>query len=323
VRLSLFWPDRPAVWFAEAETQFQLAAITRQRTKFIYVVSQFTQKQAAEVEEIVTSPPKQEPYDRLKAELVHRLSTSREQRVRQLLSHEEMGDRKPSQFLRHLKSLGPDVPDNFLRTIWASRLPPHVQAILAGQTEVSLDSASHLADRICDVTPLPTCEVRQHSRATRVNRGALAPGCLTAGIPSTQPPAFGSAPPLAQMAATTLQQLSAAPRNLLVPMAVRGCSSKLLPTVLPPAEGYPTAEKLPPVGKLHRRKLVAANVCTTKSGRLFFMDRNSKRRYLLQTVSDLCVFHVGSSRGAGSAQTTPHTLQMGPQSDPMDGPQGA
>jgi hypothetical protein len=76
--------------------------------------------------------------------------------VRQLLSHEEMGDRKPSQFLRHLKGLAPDVPDNFLRTIWASRLPPHVQAILAGQTKGSLDSASHLADRICEVTPLPT-----------------------------------------------------------------------------------------------------------------------------------------------------------------------
>jgi hypothetical protein len=66
-----------------------------------------------------------------------------------------MGDRKPSQFLRHLKGLAPDVPDDFLRTIWASRLPPHVQAILAGQTEGSLDAASRLADRICEVTPLP------------------------------------------------------------------------------------------------------------------------------------------------------------------------
>ena len=80
-----------------------------------------------------------------------RLSTSREQRVRQLL-HEEMGDRKPSQFLRHLKGLVPDVPDEFLCTIWAS-LPPHVQVILAGQTEGSLDSASHLADRIAMSLP--------------------------------------------------------------------------------------------------------------------------------------------------------------------------
>jgi hypothetical protein len=87
---------------------------------------------------------------------VRRLSTSREQRVRRLLSYEEIADRKPSRFLRHLKSLAPDVPDDFLPTIWASRLPPHVQAILSGQTEGSRDSASHLADKIWKVTPQPT-----------------------------------------------------------------------------------------------------------------------------------------------------------------------
>jgi hypothetical protein len=120
------------------------------------VVSQLNQQHAAEVEDLITSPPEQEPDDRLKAELVRRLFTSHEQRVRQLLSHEEIGDRKSSQFLRHLKSLAPDVPDEFLRTIWASRLPQHVQAIIAGQNEGSLDSTSNLADRICEVAPRPT-----------------------------------------------------------------------------------------------------------------------------------------------------------------------
>ena len=40
VRLPTFRPDRPAIWFAQAESQFELAAITRQRTKFNYVFSQ-------------------------------------------------------------------------------------------------------------------------------------------------------------------------------------------------------------------------------------------------------------------------------------------
>jgi len=133
-----------------------LAAITRQRTKFNYVVSQLNQQQAAEVEDIITLPSGDEPYDRLKAELVRRLSTSRKQRVRELLSHEELGEQKPSQFLRHLKGLAPDVPDELLRTIWASRLPPQVQAILAGQIGGSTESASNLADKICEVTTQPT-----------------------------------------------------------------------------------------------------------------------------------------------------------------------
>ena len=152
VRLPPFWTDRPALCFAQAEAQFDMAGITRQRTKFNHVVSQLHQQHAAEVEDIITFPPEHEPYDRLKAEMVRQLFTSREQRVRQLLSHEEMGHRRPSQFLRHLKGLAPDVPADFS----THYLPPHLQAILAGQTEGSLDSASHLAVRICEVAPQPT-----------------------------------------------------------------------------------------------------------------------------------------------------------------------
>jgi hypothetical protein len=156
VRLPPFWPDRPALWFSQAEAQFELAAVTSERTKFNHIISQLDHRHAAEVEDVITSPPEREPYKRLKSELVRRLSTSREQRVRQLLIHEEMGDRKPSQFLRHLKSLAPEIPDDFFRSIWSSRLPPHIQAILAGQSEGDLDSVSQLADRICEVAPRPT-----------------------------------------------------------------------------------------------------------------------------------------------------------------------
>jgi len=35
---------------------------------------------------------------------------------------------------------------------------------------------------------------------------------------------------------------------------------------------------------------MAANVCTTSSGRLFVTDKVSKQQYLVDTGSDLCVF---------------------------------
>jgi len=116
-----FWPDTPAVLFAQAEAQLELSAVTRQRTKFNYVSSQLNQQQVAEVEDIITSPSEQEPYDRLKAELVRQLSTSRVQRVSQVRSHAKVGNRKPSPFFRHPKDLALDVANDFLRTIWASR----------------------------------------------------------------------------------------------------------------------------------------------------------------------------------------------------------
>src|SRR5215468_2238762 len=82
VRLPPFWPDRPALWFAQAEAQFDLAGITRQRTKFNYVVSQLHQQHAAEVEDIITTPPEHEPYDRLKAELGQPSPTTRPSHTR-------------------------------------------------------------------------------------------------------------------------------------------------------------------------------------------------------------------------------------------------
>ena len=83
VRLPHFWPDRPAVCFALAEAQFEMAYITRQHTKNNYVLSQLNQQQAAKVDDIITSQPEQEPFERLNAVLVRRYSTSRNQRVRQ------------------------------------------------------------------------------------------------------------------------------------------------------------------------------------------------------------------------------------------------
>jgi len=147
VHLLPFWPDRPGLWFAQAEAQFALASVTSKKTKLNYVISQLEYRHAAEVEDIIRTPLADEPYTTLKTELVRCLS-SWDQRVRQLMTHEEMGDRKPSQFLWHLRSLAPNVPDDFLRSIWSSRLPPHIQTILAGQAEGNLDAASQLADQI-------------------------------------------------------------------------------------------------------------------------------------------------------------------------------
>ncbi|XP_052749151.1 uncharacterized protein LOC128200273 [Galleria mellonella] len=124
IRVPPFWPEEPEIWFAQ------------------------------EVKDIIISPPPTEKYEKLKTELIKRLSASREKQVKQLLMHEELGDRRPSQFLRHLQSLaGPNVPEDFLKTIWTSRLPRNVQTVIAAQPTASLEVLSDLADRIQDIAP--------------------------------------------------------------------------------------------------------------------------------------------------------------------------
>jgi hypothetical protein len=155
VRLPPFWAKQPDVWFAQAEAQFSLAGITSERTKFHHVISQLDHRYAAEVRDIITSPPQQEPYTKLRTELLDRLSPSGEQRFRQLLTPDAMGDRKPSQYLTHLRSLAPEVPDNLLRTIWTSQLPTDIQITLAAQSDVQLDAAAHCANRITEDVSRP------------------------------------------------------------------------------------------------------------------------------------------------------------------------
>ncbi|KAJ0180017.1 hypothetical protein K1T71_004608 [Dendrolimus kikuchii] len=152
VKVPPFWPDEPALWFTQLEGQFALANITVDSTKYNYVISNLEFKYAAEIKDIINKPPDSNKYDKVKKELINRLSSSQEQKVRQLLTHEDMGDRKPSQFLRHLQNLaGPNVPDDFVRSLWSSRLPTHIQIIVASQSSSNLEELATVADNVNDV----------------------------------------------------------------------------------------------------------------------------------------------------------------------------
>ena len=91
-------------------------------------------------------------------------------RVRQLLMFEEMGDRRQTQFSRHLCTFsGPSVPPDFLRTLWINRLPPHFHAIIQTQAQVALDEVAQLADKIAEVTR-PPCVAQVASSDTEISK---------------------------------------------------------------------------------------------------------------------------------------------------------
>jgi hypothetical protein len=132
-----------------------LAVISSEQTKFYYVISQLEQHYASEMEDIITFPQKHNRYTTLKTELVKRLSPSKIKCIHHVLTL-EIGESKPSQFLGHLRNLAPNGPDDFLRSIWSSRLPSNVRGILSGQPEGDLTATAHRADRIVEAAPQPT-----------------------------------------------------------------------------------------------------------------------------------------------------------------------
>lgn len=153
VRVPPFWPEEPDIWFAQVEGQFAISGITSDTTKFNYVIGHLDNHHSREVKDVIINPPATNKYDKLKSELIKRLSDSKEKRIKQLMMHEELGDRKPSQFLRHLQGLaGTSVTDEFMKTMWINRLPHGIQTVLAGQpVTANLEALADLADRANDL----------------------------------------------------------------------------------------------------------------------------------------------------------------------------
>ena len=154
IRVPEFTPSDPELWFCIMERYFVSAGIVSDAIKSSYVTGALGPRYMAEVRDVLLNPPETGLYDKLKVELISRVGVSQEQKTRQLLEREEMGDQKPSQFLRHLRSLaGSYVSEPLVRTLWLGRLPASVQAILATQKDTLLDEVAVLADAIFDTIP--------------------------------------------------------------------------------------------------------------------------------------------------------------------------
>ena len=95
IKLPPFWPQDPQLWFAQIEAQFTTRHVTVSRTKFDYVVASLAPEFAVEVRDLLLNPPDETPYEVLKQELTKRTSASEHRRLQQLLTAEELGDRKP------------------------------------------------------------------------------------------------------------------------------------------------------------------------------------------------------------------------------------
>ncbi|KAL4718115.1 hypothetical protein ACJJTC_004103 [Scirpophaga incertulas] len=127
IRTPPFCKDRPSLWFSSLEAQFHINGITQEVTKYHFAISHL------DMECIRESPMRR--------------------KLGVLLESEPIGDRKPSSFLRHLRSLaGPCFPEQLLKTIWLNRLPRHVQLILASWKEQTLEDLWDLADQLMEIT---------------------------------------------------------------------------------------------------------------------------------------------------------------------------
>ena len=154
LKLPPYWPNDPELWFTQVEAQFITRGITVEKTKYAYIVSSLQSEYAQEVRDVLLSPPTTEPYTHLKSELIKRTSASEQKRLHQLLTAEELGDRKPTQLLRRMEQLlgGAKLESSIFTQLFLQRLPHHAQSILASSRDaMTVNQLAQLADRIVEV----------------------------------------------------------------------------------------------------------------------------------------------------------------------------
>ena len=81
LKLPPFWPADPQVWFGQVEAQFATRGITAQKTMFDYIIASLSPEVATEVRDLILQPPPEEPYNRLKEQLIKRTGVSEQRRL--------------------------------------------------------------------------------------------------------------------------------------------------------------------------------------------------------------------------------------------------
>ncbi|BHF83240.1 hypothetical protein SprV_0802638200 [Sparganum proliferum] len=151
--LPSVWLGDIALWLLTVESRFALRQITREDTKFHYVVAALPMDIATDLRDIIDCPPIEAPYTALKEALLSRISLSTQKRLQRLISEEDLGDRKPTQLLRRLEQLadGQKLDATMFKQLFLQRLPPSVQAILAPNIPFStVQTLAETADRILE-----------------------------------------------------------------------------------------------------------------------------------------------------------------------------
>jgi hypothetical protein len=196
---------------------------------------------------------------------------------------------RPAHFLRHLGSLAPDIPDNYLGILWTSRLPTNIRTILAGMPGVELDAAALCADRIIEtVSPSTVASISPGTDYTKLLQIIRDLSRQLANLAAERN----------RSDSKDLRSRSSNHRS-----NSRSSSTHRSPSRHDTANTYcwyhyrfgARAQNCTQPCAFHQQKKLeqtsaAAHVCTADTGRLFITDRTSKRQVVIDTGSDLCVF---------------------------------
>jgi hypothetical protein len=149
VKIPPLWSNNVSLWFMQIESQFEIANITSEDTKYSYLIAHLDQNHIQQVSDILYLPSCSTRYTRLKNAIIQRMSLSTDMRREKIFSGIQLGDRKPSQLLREIRTLsdGLNLDESTIHYLWLQQVPKSIQAHLTSN-EKNLEELAIIADRL-------------------------------------------------------------------------------------------------------------------------------------------------------------------------------
>lgn len=147
-----FIKTAPKLYFMQMESQFHLAGITRDNTKYHHILGSLDPIYLASVVDIMENPPAVDKYETIKNRIIAEFQQSDQHKLRILLREIALGDLKPSQLLRKMRDLSNNaLSDDILKTLWIERLPEQIRPVIS-ISDGDLNKIAQMADKMLEIT---------------------------------------------------------------------------------------------------------------------------------------------------------------------------
>ncbi|KAH8019026.1 hypothetical protein HPB51_015652 [Rhipicephalus microplus] len=145
-----------------ASSRRQMERDSAEQRKY-HLVSALSPAAAEKASDLLSGLPSTTLYSTLKTALLERTTAPQRSRIQPLLSAEKLGNRRPSQLLRHMRKLMSDnttsTDENLLRKLFLQRLPGNLQMVLATASTLDFNSLASLVDKVLEVATPSVCNV--------------------------------------------------------------------------------------------------------------------------------------------------------------------
>ena len=131
-KLPAFWTSQPQIWFQQAEAQFIIRKITRDKIKYSHVVASLDQDAAGRLLDLLRDPPNEHKYEAIKTRLTKTFGLTRRARANRLLQMGDLGDRPPSALMDEMLALlDGHTPCMLFEQLFLNRMPDSIRLQLA------------------------------------------------------------------------------------------------------------------------------------------------------------------------------------------------